>query len=126
MCVCAAAVSRSCPAAAAFKQQNVTEAGAVAAASASLATFGCSLRFGLVLLAVSYSSCKLRQFKEARAVQDFSTVSTPMVVQQQQQQQQPRDWLEVSVAGEWFWAESGTVFLGASLQHRCTMWGFWG
>lgn len=86
-------------AAAAFKQQNVTEAGAVAAASACLATFGCSLRFGLVLLAVSYSSCKLRQFKEARAVQDFSTVSTPMAAQQQQQQQeqqQPRDWLEVA------------------------------
>jgi hypothetical protein len=80
----------------AFKQQSVTEAGAVAAASASLATFGCSLRFGLVLLAVSYSSCKLRQFKEARVVQDYSTLSTPMVVQQQQQeQQQPRDWLEV-------------------------------
>jgi hypothetical protein len=87
-------VHLSVSAAQAFKQQNVTEAGAVAAASASLATFGCSLRFGLVLLAVSYSSCKLRQFKEARAVQDYSAVSTPMLVVQQEQQQ-PRDWLEV-------------------------------
>lgn len=83
-----------------FKQQYVTEAGAVAAAAACLATFGCSLRFGLVLLAVSYSSCKLRQFKEARVVQDYTTVSTPLAAQQQQlqqEQQQPRDWLEVGV-----------------------------
>jgi hypothetical protein len=87
-------------AAEAFKQHNVTEAGAVAAAAACLATFGCSLRFGLVLLAVSYSSCKLRQFKEARVVQDFSAIKSPLVAQQQQQQeqQQPRDWLEVGAS----------------------------
>jgi len=88
-----------CHAAQAFKQQNVTEAGAVAAAAACLATFGCSLRFGLVLLAVSYSSCKLRQFKEARTVQDLSSVGSTLAAQQQRQQQQeqqaPRDWLEV-------------------------------
>jgi hypothetical protein len=86
-------------AAEAFKQHNVTEAGAVAAAAACLATFGCSLRFGLVLLTVSYSSCKLRQFKEARVVQDFSAIKSPLVAQQQQeQQQQPRDWLEVGAS----------------------------
>lgn len=75
----------------------MTEAGTVAAAAACLATFGCSLRFGLVLLAVSYSSCKLRQFKETRVVQDYTTISTPLAAkqQQEQEQQQPRDWLEV-------------------------------
>ena len=76
----------------------MTEAGAVAAAAACLSTFGCSLRFGLVLLAVSYSSCKLRQFKETRVVQDYSTISTPLAAQQHQQEQEqqpPRDWLEV-------------------------------
>jgi hypothetical protein len=55
------------------------------------------LRFGLVLLAVSYSICNLRQFKEARVVQDYSSGPTPVAARQQQQEQQrPRDWLEVS------------------------------
>jgi hypothetical protein len=86
-------------AALAIKQQTITEAGAVAAAAASLATLGCSLRFGMVLLVVSYSSFKLRQFKEARAP-DLSTMLSRVATagQQQQQaqvQQVTRDWLEV-------------------------------
>ncbi|WIA19326.1 hypothetical protein OEZ85_003958 [Tetradesmus obliquus] len=75
-------------AARAYQRNAVTPAGAFAVAAACLATLGCSLRFGVVMLAYAYTSHKLRQYKEARQAVDFEFVVKP-------QQLLPRDWPEV-------------------------------
>jgi predicted phage tail protein len=75
-------------AARAYQRNAVTPAGAFAVAAASLATLGCSLRFGVVMLAYAYTSHKLRQFREGRQSVDYEVVRKP-------QQLLPRDWPEV-------------------------------
>jgi hypothetical protein len=75
-------------AARAYQRNAVTPAAAFAVAAACLATLGCSLRFGVVMLAYAYTSHKLRQFKEGRQSVDYDVVRKP-------QQLLPRDWPEV-------------------------------
>lgn len=82
--VCELSVAR------AYQRDTVTPAGAAVVAAASLATLGCSLRFGLVMLAYSYTSHKLRQLKESRIAVDYEQIAQPA-------QTQPRDWPEVSL-----------------------------
>jgi hypothetical protein len=72
----------------AYQRNAVTPAAAFAVAAACLATLGCSLRFGVVMLAYAYTSHKLRQFKEGRQSVDYDVVRKP-------QQLLPRDWPEV-------------------------------
>eukprot|EP00878_Enallax_costatus_P012038 GHUV01012570.1.p1 GENE.GHUV01012570.1~~GHUV01012570.1.p1 ORF type:complete len:404 (+),score=123.29 GHUV01012570.1:291-1502(+) len=78
-------------AARAYYRETVTPAGAAVVAAASLATLGCSLRFGLVMLAYSYTSHKLRQFKESRTAVDYEQLTKPA-------KPQARDWPEVCSA----------------------------
>lgn len=72
----------------AYQRETVTPAGAAVVAVASLATLGCSLRFGLVMLAYSYTSHKLRQFKESRMPADYKPIAKPA-------QPQARNWPEL-------------------------------
>ncbi len=78
------------PAARAYQRQMITAPGAAVVAAASLATLGCSLRFGLVMLAYSYTSHKLRQFKDNSMVTDYGQVAPAAP-------QQLRKWPEVSI-----------------------------
>lgn len=94
------------PAALAFQRGAVSPAGAVTAGVVCLVTLGCSLRFGVVLLAAGYSCHKLRQLREARGV---LACEPPMLRAETGPQEgmmtddthRPAGWLEVCVGGGW-------------------------